>query len=166
MKLTRNYPVTLLFINRMNIRGFLRQFRQYRPRKTPFSPRKSRLFARGLQSVRPSAAPYVRIPDGDERKRSPLGGGNARTSGYHYNDGREERQKREGPAVIAGPSRARGNSAWRSGRSVPDFRLQPHFRATTSRANPSQENLCNFTPAAALYCTYNVVSVPLSRGSP
>jgi hypothetical protein len=48
----------------------------------------------------------VRIPDGDERKRSPLGGDNARTSGYHYNDGREERQKREGPAVIAGPSQS------------------------------------------------------------
>ncbi len=34
----------------------------------------------------PSTAPYVRIPDGDERKRSPLGGGNARASGYHDDD--------------------------------------------------------------------------------
>src|SRR4030066_1133010 len=61
MKLTRNYPLTSLFINRINIRGFLRQ-RQFR--ETPFSPRKWPLFARDLQSVPPSHPKSVQMSYG------------------------------------------------------------------------------------------------------
>jgi hypothetical protein len=51
----------------------------------------------------------VRISDGDERKRSPFGGGNARASGYHYND--DLRSPDTGPHKIANGQARRGVSS-------------------------------------------------------
>ena len=70
--------------------------------------------------------------------------------------GSVKRSKRKSPARITGLPPRRGEL--RYGVPVvwlPDFRLQPHFFSTTSRANHSQANLFNSTPTDAP-CKVNV----------
>jgi len=67
-----------------------------------------------------------------------------------WGGGGVKRSKRKSPARIAGLPPRRGEL--RCGVPVvwlPDFRLQPHFFSTTSRANPSQANLFISTPTDA-----------------